>query len=131
MLTDIEIAAAREQKAQPLGAFAGVEEQAADFGRSFQIGREGEHFGAECAAQFPAVLGQGAEAVGIERVLLPDFAEELAGAAYLARLAVFQHEDDHLIGHAVVGAGERLCRPLQLGREGFAIGRQIGETAAG
>ncbi len=49
---DEQIAAAREQHAEPAGALVGVEEQPADFARSFEIGDQAQHFGADRALQF-------------------------------------------------------------------------------
>ena len=39
---DEQVAAAREQEPEPAGALAGMEEQAADFARPFEIGGERE-----------------------------------------------------------------------------------------
>ena len=60
---DEQVAAARDQHAQPAGALARMEEQPADFGRALKIGRQVEDIGAESAAQLLAVLRQGADPV--------------------------------------------------------------------
>ena len=89
---DEQVAAAREQQPEPAGALAGVEEQAADLARALEVGGERQHLGAKGAAELAAVLGQRAEPVAVERVLLADVGEHLAGAADLAGVGVLQHE---------------------------------------
>ena len=84
VLADEQIAAAREQQAEPAGALAGVEEQPADLGRSLEIGAEIEHLVAEGLAQLLRGLGEAADRVGIEGAFGADLAEHLAGAADLA-----------------------------------------------
>ena len=54
---DEQVAAARQQHAEPARAFAGMEEQAADLARSFEIGDEAEQFGANRAVEFLANAG--------------------------------------------------------------------------
>ena len=114
-----------------MGAFRWQQEQPADLAGTIQIGGQGQHFGAEGAAQLAAMLGQRAEAVGIKRPLRADLAEDLAGAADLPGLGIFQHEQEQIIGDAVLVPRETGRGALQPGRQRGAIRRQIGQPAAG
>ena len=57
MLLHEQIAAAREQRAPAAGAQLGMEEQAADFGRAFEVGGQRQRLVAEGLAELRAASG--------------------------------------------------------------------------
>ena len=126
-----QIAAACQQQAEPACAFSRVEEQTAHFGRTLQIGDQAEEFGPHGAIEFLAVLGQRVEAIAVEWPLLADLAEKLTGAAHLPGFSIFQHERKLVVAKFVGVARKGSIRPFKLLGQRCAIGRQIGETAAG
>ncbi len=129
---DEQIAAAREQHAEPARALGRVEEQAADFRAALEIGAERQHLGAEGAAELGRGLGERADPVGIERLLGADPAEDLAGAADLPGLAILQHEDEQVAGGiARSRAAKASSERDELGDERALVGGQVGEAAAG
>ena len=88
------IAASCEQRAPAAGAHFGMEEQAADLRRAFEIGGQAEHLVAERLAELRAGLGEGADVVAVEGLHDPDLPEHLAGAADHSRLRVLK--DEHI-----------------------------------
>ena len=96
MQLDEQIAAAREQHAQPAGALGRVEEQAADLRAALEIGAEAQHLGAEGLAELRRCLGHRADPVGVEGLPEADPAEHLAGAADRAGIDILQHEDEQV-----------------------------------
>ena len=102
MLLHEQIAASGEQRAPAAGAHLRVQEQAADLGRSFEIGGERKALVAEGLAELGAGLGQCADVIAVEGLDHADLAEHLAGAADLLRLGILQHEHVKVAGLAVV-----------------------------
>src|SRR6185437_14975143 len=79
VLPDEQITAAREQKPPPAGAHVWVEEQAADFRRAFEVGRQAQLAVVDGLAELRAPLRQGADVIAVESLRDPDLAEYLAG----------------------------------------------------
>ena len=78
------------------------------------------------------MLGQRADAIAVEGMLLSDMGEDLTGAANVAGRSVFQHEDEKLVAHRAVGlAAKGLAAARQFGVQRAAVGGQVGEAAAG
>ena len=61
------------------------------------------------------MLGQRADAIGVERPALADLAEQLAGAAHLAGLGILEHEHEQFVAELVLVAGEGGVGALELG----------------
>jgi hypothetical protein len=129
-MRDEQVAAAGEQQAEPAGALIGVEEQPADLARSFKIGDEAEHVGAHRAVEFLRMLGQGAEAVGIERPALAHLAISWQ-VPRTAPVRAFSSTKTNSSSASVSSSlAQRRLGAFQLGASA-AIGRQVGEAAAG
>ena len=78
------------------------------------------------------MLGQRGEAIGIERPALADLRHHLAGAAHLAGLGVFQHQHEQVVASARrASRANDLADRSSLAGQRPAIGRQVGEAAAG
>lgn len=106
-----------------------MEEQAADLARPVEIVAEHEDLRVEGPPQLFAMLAVGADAIAVEGPALTDLAENLAGAAHLARFGVLEHHQIKLVGGIFAVAGEAGLGAIELGAQRLAVGRQIGEAA--
>ena len=129
MLLDKQITAPREQHAQPPGALVRMEEQPADFGRSFEIGAQRQCLVAKDPRQFLALLGQRRQAITVERPVRPDLPENLARPADRLGVIILEHEDIQVVARHFARAGETLLRARELRLERLLVGGKIGESA--
>src|SRR6478752_2550669 len=75
---DEQIARSCEQHSEPTGAFLRMQEQAADFARSFKVGGEVQQLVAKGLAELGALLRQRGDQIAVERPVGTDCAEHLA-----------------------------------------------------
>ena len=128
---DEKVAAPGEQHAQPAGALGRVEEEAAHFRAALEIGAQCQHLVAEGLAERLRCLGDRADPIGIEGAFIADLGEDLAGAADLAGLDIFEHHQEHVVLPLGRLGGEGLFGADQFLDQRAAIGGQVGEAAAG
>ena len=116
---DEQIAAARQQQSPAARAHLGVEEQAADLARSFEVGGQAQLPVAEGLAQLRARLGERADMVGIEGLLtMPTWPNTWQVPRISFSAWVFEHEDvevvrlaSSLVARERLFASGRACRP--------------------
>ena len=132
MELDEQIAAARQQHAEAARPLGRMEEQAAHFRASLEIGAQGQHFGAEGLAELRRGLGEGADPVGIERASTMPTRLNTWQVPRICLVSAFSSTNTNSSpSGAALLVRERLLRARQLGDQGALVGGQVGEAAAG
>ncbi len=108
-----------------------MEKQPADLARPVMVGAQVEQAHRKGALERAAGLRQDRDLVAVERPFGADAAEHRRRAADPAGRGLFEDQQVQLVDRVRAVGGERRVRPGQPPRERVAVGRQVGEAAAG